>query len=149
ADGACLRDRRAGRQAGTLFQRAAGAGYRHLARGPGGHQHGCKHGAAPDQRPDVAVLVVRWQRPARQLLRARFAAAGGLGEQAVDERSGRVNGQPDDPDAKRTRDENANRAISRTILIMAGGTGGHVFPALAVAADMSSAGWRVVWLGSP
>src|SRR5262245_27862188 len=32
---------------------------------------------------------------------------------------------------------------------MAGGTGGHVFPALAVAADMSSTGWRVVWLGSP
>ena len=31
---------------------------------------------------------------------------------------------------------------------MAGGTGGHVFPALAVAAQMSSAGWRVVWLGS-
>jgi UDP-N-acetylglucosamine--N-acetylmuramyl-(pentapeptide) pyrophosphoryl-undecaprenol N-acetylglucosamine transferase len=37
---------------------------------------------------------------------------------------------------------------SRLILVMAGGTGGHVFPALAVADRLAAQGWRVVWLGT-
>jgi len=39
--------------------------------------------------------------------------------------------------------------MSRSILIMAGGTGGHIFPALAVADILRSQGWRVIWLGAP
>jgi len=39
--------------------------------------------------------------------------------------------------------------MSRSILIMAGGTGGHIFPALAVADILRSKGWNVTWLGAP
>jgi UDP-N-acetylglucosamine--N-acetylmuramyl-(pentapeptide) pyrophosphoryl-undecaprenol N-acetylglucosamine transferase len=38
---------------------------------------------------------------------------------------------------------------TRTLLIMAGGTGGHIMPGLAVAHEMRSRGWRVLWLGHP
>lgn len=35
------------------------------------------------------------------------------------------------------------------ILVMAGGTGGHVFPAIAVAHELKSRGHQVTWMGAP
>lgn len=37
----------------------------------------------------------------------------------------------------------------KTALIMAGGTGGHIFPGLALAEALRDAGWQVHWLGAP
>ena len=38
--------------------------------------------------------------------------------------------------------------VKRPMLIMAGGTGGHVFPAVAVAEQLRANGWPVHWLGT-
>jgi UDP-N-acetylglucosamine--N-acetylmuramyl-(pentapeptide) pyrophosphoryl-undecaprenol N-acetylglucosamine transferase len=38
--------------------------------------------------------------------------------------------------------------MNKRIVIMAGGTGGHVFPALAVAKELIEKGWQVSWLGT-
>ena len=39
--------------------------------------------------------------------------------------------------------------MTRTALVMAGGTGGHIFPGLALAQVLRQQGWRVHWLGAP
>jgi len=38
--------------------------------------------------------------------------------------------------------------MTKRVVIMAGGTGGHVFPALAVAQSLQDKGWQVSWLGT-
>ncbi|HUP31144.1 MAG TPA: undecaprenyldiphospho-muramoylpentapeptide beta-N-acetylglucosaminyltransferase [Usitatibacter sp.] len=38
---------------------------------------------------------------------------------------------------------------ARTILIMAAGSGGHIFPGLAIARELQSRGWSIHWMGTP
>ncbi len=36
----------------------------------------------------------------------------------------------------------------KTLLVMAGGTGGHIYPGIAVAEVLRAQGWRIAWLGN-
>jgi len=39
-------------------------------------------------------------------------------------------------------------SANKTLMVMAGGTGGHVYPAMAVADHLKALGWKIVWLAT-
>ena len=38
--------------------------------------------------------------------------------------------------------------MTKRLLVMAGGTGGHVFPGLAIASELAAQNWQIHWLGT-
>ena len=39
--------------------------------------------------------------------------------------------------------------MSKKCVVVAGGTGGHIFPGIAVADYLKAQGWQVTWIGTP
>ncbi len=50
--------------------------------------------------------------------------------------------------AVRLKDQASGSGAPKRILVMAGGTGGHVFPAIAIADALKARGHEILWLGS-
>ena len=48
-----------------------------------------------------------------------------------------------------TLSHQSSHQLTPSLLVMAGGTGGHIFPGLAVAEYLRAEGWKVSWLGNP
>src|SRR5207342_1496253 len=111
-------------------RRARGPGHRRVARGAGVHQHGREHGAAAHEGAHAAPALVRGHRHPRELRGGRNRAADRLRESL--------------PHARETR-----VSATRTLLVMAAGTGGHIMPGLAIARELAARGWRVHWMGTP
>src|SRR6185312_8979071 len=108
---------------------------RALDRYPGLHQHRRQHGGAADQGTDSAPDELR------ALESHRDAGLGGNAAAYLPR---------DDAGAARFgyRHGAGCRMTAGPILIMAGGTGGHVFPALALARRLREQSVEVIWLGT-
>ena len=100
----------------------------------GVRQHRRQHGPAADQGAHAAALQLWRQQHAGHARLARRAGTHPPRDCGVGPRRGAARG--------------AAAMNRRVAFIMAGGTGGHVFPALATARVLRRRGFDIVWLGT-
>src|SRR5690606_7904840 len=124
-------------------------GHRRLDLDPVPDQHRRQHRRAADQGPDPAADELRRLEHPRGVPRDRDPVAHRLREPADDARGYRMSTARPPEGARTAARQGEGTPMLRTLMIMAGGTGGHIMPGLAVADEMRARSWQVVWLGVP
>src|SRR6478609_3712892 len=135
---ACTADRATGCGIGPEIPVLSCSRLRAVGGHAGADQYSREHGRAAHEGADAAADELWPQQPAGDAGLARRGDA----HPPRGQRGGARRGQRH---ATRCRSRRMN---TRPVLIMAGGTGGHVFPALALARLLRSHSREVIWLGT-
>src|SRR5690606_30046192 len=131
-------------RARPVLLRPGRQGDRGVDRDAGPDPHGGQHRRTADQGPDPAADELRRLEHPRGLPRDRDPAADRFREPPDDARGYRMSTARPPEGARTAARQGEGILLRRTLMIMAGGTGGHVMPGLAVADEMRARSWQVV-----
>ncbi len=156
-----LRHRPSGAGARPHVQRVGGTGHRRVDRRAGFHQYRREPRSVAHQGADAAADELWRLGAAAQLHGHCRAAARRFREPDSDARRTCMTSSPRDRRDAALPPRGAGQGLGRpgalplspsaapVAVIMAGGTGGHIFPGIAVGEGLRAAGWTVHWMGAP